>query len=100
MAMKRVRKAVLPVAGLGTRMLPATKAMPKELMPLVDVPSIQLVVEECVASGIEQIIFVTARNKDAIADHFDRSPELDALLERKGKKAELESIRRLSAMAD
>ena len=68
---KRVRKAVLPVAGLGTRFLPATKAVPKEMLPLVDVPSIQIIVEECVAAGFEEIILVTARGKSAIEDHFD-----------------------------
>ena len=73
------------MAGLGTRFLPATKAMPKEMLPLVDTPSIQLIVEECVAAGIEEIIFVTARGKSAIEDHFDRAAELEALLERRGK---------------
>jgi UTP--glucose-1-phosphate uridylyltransferase len=95
----KVRKAVLPVAGLGTRFLPATKAMPKEMLPLVDVPSIQLIVEECVASGIEEIIFVIARGKSAIEDHFDRAPELEALLEKRGKKEDLQKVRRLSEMA-
>ena len=75
---KKVRKAVLPVAGLGTRFLPATKAIPKEMLPLVDTPSIQLIVEECVAAGIEEIIFVTARGKSAIEDHFDRAGELES----------------------
>src|SRR5438105_9871968 len=88
MAPMRVRKAVMPVAGLGTRFLPATKALPKEMLPIVDVPTVQLNVEECIASGIEEIIFVTARGKNAIEDHFDRAPELEALLERKGRKAE------------
>ena len=98
-AKTKVRKAVLPVAGLGTRFLPATKAMPKEMLPLVDVPSIQLIVEECVASGIEEIIFVIALGKSAIEDHFDRAPELEALLERRGKKDDLEKVRRLSELA-
>ena len=80
----RVRKAVLPVAGLGTRFLPVTKNVPKEMLPIVDKPSIQLIVEECVASGIEQVILVTARGKSALEDHFDRHGELEALLERKG----------------
>jgi UTP-glucose-1-phosphate uridylyltransferase len=71
---KRVRKAVLPVAGLGTRFLPATKAMPKEMLPVVDKPLIQYAVEECIASGIENIIFVTGRRKNAIEDHFDSAP--------------------------
>ncbi len=95
----KVRKAVLPVAGLGTRFLPATKAMPKEMLPLVDTPSIQLIVEECVAAGIEEIIFVTARGKSAIEDHFDRAPELEALLERRGKAEELAQIRRITGLA-
>ena len=72
---------VLPVAGLGTRFLPATKTIPKEMLPIVDVPTVQLNVEECVASGIEEIIFVNARGKQSIEDHFDRSGELEALLE-------------------
>jgi len=98
-AVKKVRKAVVPVAGLGTRFLPATKAVPKEMLPLVDVPSIQIIVEECVAAGIEEIIFITARGKSAIEDHFDRAPELEALLERRGKKADLAMVRRPTEMA-
>jgi UTP--glucose-1-phosphate uridylyltransferase len=82
---KRVRKAVLPAAGLGTRFLPATKAQPKEMLPVVDKPLIQYVVEECVASGIENIIVVTGRGKNAIEDHFDASPALEGFLEEKGK---------------
>lgn len=77
---RRVRKAVFPVAGLGTRFLPATKAMPKEMLPVVDKPLIQYAVEEAAAAGIEQMIFVTGRNKRAIEDHFDRVPELEAQL--------------------
>ena len=73
---KRVRKAVLPAAGLGTRFLPATKAQPKEMLPVVDKPLIQYVVEECVASGIDNIIIVTGKGKNAIEDHFDSSREL------------------------
>jgi UTP--glucose-1-phosphate uridylyltransferase len=96
---KKVRKAVVPVAGLGTRFLPATKAVPKEMLPLVDVPSIQIIVEECVAAGIEEIIFITAKGKSAIEDHFDRAPELEALLERRGKKQDLATVRRLSELA-
>jgi UTP--glucose-1-phosphate uridylyltransferase len=83
---KKVRKAVLPVAGLGTRFLPATKAIPKEMLPVVDKPLIQYAVEECIASGIEHVILVTGRNKSAIEDHFDRSPELENLLESRGKR--------------
>ena len=82
---RRVRKAVLPAAGLGTRFLPATKAQPKEMLPVVDKPLIQYVVEECVASGIENIIIVTGRGKNAIEDHFDASPVLEGFLEEKGK---------------
>src|ERR1700690_2875232 len=82
---RRVRKAVLPAAGLGTRFLPATKAQPKEMLTVVDKPLIQYVVEECVASGIENIIIVTGRGKNAIEDHFDSSPELESFLESKGK---------------
>ena len=82
---RRVRKAVLPAAGLGTRFLPATKAQPKEMLPVVDKPLIQYVVEECVASGIDNIIIVTGRGKNAIEDHFDSSPELEHFLQSKGK---------------
>src|SRR5262252_8613924 len=96
---KKVRKAVLPVAGLGRRFLPATKAIPKEMLPLVDTPSIQIIVEECVAAGIEEIIFVTARGKSALEDHFDRAPELEALLEKRGKTEDLARVRKPSEMA-
>src|SRR5262245_61839149 len=96
---KRVRKAVLPVAGLGTRVLPVTKGIPKEMLPLVDVPAVQVIVEECVASGIEDIIFVTSRGKEPILDYFDRAMDLEVLLERKGKHAELETVRRVSELA-
>ncbi|HKQ87107.1 MAG TPA: UTP--glucose-1-phosphate uridylyltransferase GalU [Candidatus Acidoferrales bacterium] len=92
---KRLRKAVLPVAGLGTRFLPATKAMPKEMLPVVDKPVIQYAVEECLAAGIEDVIFVTGRGKSAIEDHFDRSPELEALLESRGKKAQAQLVREI-----
>jgi UTP--glucose-1-phosphate uridylyltransferase len=95
----RVRKAVLPVAGLGTRFLPFTKVVPKEMLPIVDVPSIQLIVEECVASGIEQIILVSARGKSAMEDHFDRHGELEALLEKKGKTADLALVRKPTQLA-
>ena len=81
----RVRKAVFPVAGMGTRFLPATKAMPKEMLPVLDKPLIQYAVEEAAAAGIEQMIFVTGRNKRAIEDHFDRAPELEAQLAAAGK---------------
>ncbi len=95
---KRVRKAVLPAAGLGTRFLPATKAQPKEMLPLVDKPLIQYVVEECVASGIENIIIVTGRGKNSIEDHFDSSPELERFLESKGKADQAELVRSISKM--
>jgi UTP--glucose-1-phosphate uridylyltransferase len=88
MTQRRVRKAVFPVAGLGTRFLPATKAMPKEMLPVVDKPLIQYAVEEAAAAGIEQMIFVTGRNKRAIEDHFDRAPELEQQLDA-GRKHEL-----------
>ncbi len=89
----RVRKAIFPVGGLGTRFLPATKAMPKEMLPVVDKPLIQYAVEEAQAAGIEQFIFVTGRGKEAIEDHFDRSFELESTLEERGKAAELEALR-------
>lgn len=95
-----IRKAVLPVAGLGTRVLPASKVVPKELLPLVDKPTLQYIVEEAVAAGIEEIIFVSSRSKRAIEDHFDSFPELEQALERKGnKKKELEELRRVQTMA-
>src|SRR5690625_3510857 len=91
--MKPIRKAVLPVAGLGTRFLPATKAIPKEMLPIVDKPLIQYAVEEAIAAGITELIFVTGRNKRAIEDHFDRVPELEAELESKQKTELLELVR-------
>jgi len=94
----RIRKAILPAAGLGTRFLPATKAQPKEMLPIVDKPTIQYVVEEAVASGIEDIIIVTGRGKNAIEDHFDRSLELEIALERQGKVEELQEIQRISEL--
>lgn len=96
----RIRKAVVTAAGWGTRFLPATKAQPKEMMPLVDKPAIQYVVEEAVASGIEQIILVTAFGKRAIEDHFDRTFELEAALEQRGDLKQLEEIRRISDLAE
>lgn len=92
MRFKPVRKAVFPVAGLGTRFLPATKAMPKEMLPVVDKPLIQYAVEEAAAAGIEQMIFVTGRNKRAIEDHFDRSPELEQLLAKSGKQELMDAL--------
>ena len=85
----KIKKAVFPVAGLGTRFLPATKASPKEMLSLIDKPLVQYVVEEAVSSGIEQILFVTDRGKRAIEDHFDISTELEAHLNIKGKEEEL-----------
>jgi UTP--glucose-1-phosphate uridylyltransferase len=98
--MKRVRKAVFPAAGLGTRFLPATKAQPKEMLPLVDKPLIQYVVEEASASGIEHIIIVTGRGKQAIEDHFDISFELEHLLSERGKHADLAELKQIHNMAD
>ncbi len=94
-----IRKAVLPVAGLGTRVLPASKVIPKEMLPLVDKPTLQYIVEEAVVAGIEEIIFVTSRSKRSIEDHFDIFPELEAALERKGKRKELEELRHVQTMA-
>lgn len=96
--MSAVRKAVIPVAGLGTRFLPATKAVPKEVLPLVDVPAIQVVIEECVRAGIEEIILVTGRGKGAIMDHFDHSYELEDTLRRRGKRELIEQIDAISEM--
>jgi UTP--glucose-1-phosphate uridylyltransferase len=90
--MTRIRKAIFPVAGLGTRFLPATKAMPKEMLPVVDRPLIQHVVDEARAAGIEHLIFVTGRNKSVIEDHFDRQFELELTLTERGKTAELELL--------
>ena len=95
----RIRKAVLPVAGLGTRVLPASKVIPKEMLPLVDKPTLQYIVEEAVAAGGEEIIFVTSRSKRSIEDHFDAFPELEATLERKGKRKELQDLRAIQTMA-
>ncbi|MBA3887910.1 MAG: UTP--glucose-1-phosphate uridylyltransferase GalU [Acidobacteria bacterium] len=91
-----IRKAVFPAAGLGTRFLPATKAQPKEMLPLVDKPIIQYGVEEAVASGIDNIILVTGRGKNAIEDHFDVSVELESFLEARGKREQLDEIRKIS----
>jgi len=94
-----VRKAVIPAAGLGTRFLPATKAVPKELLPIVDIPTIQYIVKEAVDSGIEDIIFITGKGKSSILDHFDPSPELEEKLERDGKTDLLKSLREATSMA-
>ena len=94
-----VRKAVIPAAGMGTRFLPATKAVPKEMLPVVDTPTIQYVVEEAVAAGIGDILLITGRGKGAIEDHFDRAHELEEVLEAKGDTAGLELIRRSDQLA-
>ncbi len=96
----KVNKAVFPVAGWGTRFLPATKAMPKEMLPLVDKPIIQYVVEECLDSGVKSIVMVTGRAKRAIEDHFDISFELESVLKGKGKEGLLKEVRRIALMAD
>jgi len=98
--LKPVRKAIIPAAGLGTRFLPATKAQPKEMLPIVDKPTIQYIVEEAVASGIEDIIIVTGRGKRAIEDHFDRSIEMEVALEQKGNHELLGLVREISEMVD
>ncbi|HZP43860.1 MAG TPA: UTP--glucose-1-phosphate uridylyltransferase GalU [Candidatus Binatia bacterium] len=93
------RKAVIPAAGLGTRFLPATKAVPKELLPIVDIPTIQYIVQEVVDSGLTDVVLVTGRGKGAIEDHFDVSPELERFLEEKGKHDLLEMVREVAKMA-
>ncbi|KUP05419.1 UTP--glucose-1-phosphate uridylyltransferase [Bacillus coahuilensis m2-6] len=97
---KKVKKAVIPAAGLGTRFLPATKAQPKEMLPILDKPTIQYIVEEAVASGIEDIIIVTGRGKRAIEDHFDKSFELEETLSSKGKWDELQLVQSISNLAN
>ena len=89
---KKIRKAIIPAAGLGTRFLPATKAQPKEMLPIVDKPAIQFIIEEAIASGIEEILVITGRNKRSIEDHFDRSLELELQLKAKGKYEMLKTI--------
>lgn len=98
--MKKVRKAIIPAAGLGTRFLPATKAMPKEMLPIVDKPTIQYIVEEAVASGIEDIIIVTGKGKRAIEDHFDYAPELEQNLMEKGKSELLDKVQYSTNLAN
>lgn len=98
--MKKVRKAIIPAAGLGTRFLPATKAMPKEMLPIVDKPTIQYIVEEAIDSGIEDIIIVTGKGKRAIEDHFDFAPELEQNLIEKGKVDLLDKVRYSTNLAD
>lgn len=95
-----IRKAIIPAAGLGTRFLPATKAQPKEMLPIVDKPAIQYIVEEAIASGVEDIIIVTGKHKRAIEDHFDKSFELEHLLEDTGKRELLDMVQSISNLAD
>lgn len=96
----KIRKAVIPAAGLGTRMLPASKVVPKEMIPIVDKPAIQCVVEEAVRSGIEEILIILSRGKSIVEDHFDYSPELEQRLLEAGKQEEYDTIRRISNMAE
>ena len=98
--MKQIRKAVIPAAGLGTRVLPATKAQPKEMLVIVDKPALQYLVEELVDSGIEEILIVTGRNKTSIENHFDYSYELETTLEDKGKDELLKVVQHISNMAN
>jgi UTP--glucose-1-phosphate uridylyltransferase len=98
--MTKVRKAIIPAAGLGTRFLPATKAMPKEMLPILDKPTIQYIVEEAIASGIEDIIIVTGKGKRAIEDHFDVASELERTLSEKGKTDLLEKVQHSSNLAN
>lgn len=100
MTSTRVTKAVIPAAGLGTRFLPATKAQPKEMLPVVDKPAIQYVVEEAVRAGIDDILIITGRNKRSLEDHFDRNFELEHYLDERGKERELDEIRALAEIAD
>lgn len=98
--MKKVKKAVIPAAGLGTRVLPASKSMPKEMLPIVDKPAIQYIVEEAVAAGIEDILIITNRGKSIIEDHFDHSVELEQRLQAGGKEAALKEVLELSSLAN
>ena len=97
---KTVRKAIIPAAGLGTRFLPATKSQPKEMLPIVDKPTLQYIIEEAIESGIEEILIVTGRSKKSIEDHFDRSVELELELEQKGKTEMLEMVQDISNMVN
>ena len=97
---QKIKKAIIPAAGLGTRFLPATKAQPKEMLPIVDKPTLQYIIEECVASGIEEILIITGRNKKSIEDHFDKSVELEIELEKSGKQEMLEMVREISDMVN
>jgi len=97
---QRITKAVIPAAGLGTRFLPATKAMPKEMLPVVDKPAIQYVVEEAVAAGLDDVLMIIGRNKNALANHFDRVAELEHTLVEKGDGAKLSKVQESSDLAD
>lgn len=96
----KIRKAVIPAAGLGTRFLPATKAQPKEMLPIVDKPTLQYIIEECIESGIEEILIITGRNKKSIEDHFDKNIELEMELKKSGKQEMLEMIKNISDMVN
>ena len=96
--MKKIRKCVIPVAGMGTRFLPGTKAIPKEMFPIIDKPSIQYIVEEAVNSGIEEILFITSSYKNSVIDHFDRNFELETRLEKSGKNDKLAIVRKISEL--
>src|SRR5262245_11739413 len=96
----KVKKAVIPVAGLGTRVLPATKTVPKELLASVDIPTVQYVVQEAVDAGIQEVIFVTGRGKDGIEDHFDAAPELDSVMEERGQTEMVLKLRRIAEMIE
>lgn len=97
--MKKIRKCVIPVAGMGTRFLPATKATPKEMLPIIDKPTIQYIIEEAVASGIEEILLITSPYKNSVIDHFDKSYELESRLEKSGKLDKLELVKNISELA-
>ena len=99
MNVRQIKKAIIPAAGLGTRFLPATKAQPKEMLPIVDKPTLQYVIEEAVASGIEEILIITGKNKKSIEDHFDKSVELELELKQKGKDKMLEMVQSISDLA-
>lgn len=96
----RIRKAVIPVAGVGTRGLPFTKEIPKEMLPIIDIPTIQFIVEEVISAGVEQVIFVTSRGKSALQDYFDRSPALENFLKQKGKEELAEKIRKIGSLCE
>jgi UTP--glucose-1-phosphate uridylyltransferase len=100
MSIAKVRKCVVPAAGLGTRFLPATKAVPKELLPIVDTPTLQYIVEEAAQAGIEDVVLITARGKSSMVDHFDLSPELEETLAARGKTAERDALRRITDLAN